>query len=60
MHPDYILTSAGVIVALAFFVLVACVVTVPRGGPKLAAAVGAVTAIAGALPAAPYALNGMR
>jgi uncharacterized protein YoxC len=51
---------AGVIVALAFFVLVAYVVTVLRGSQKLAAVVAAVTALVGALPAILYALNGMR
>jgi uncharacterized protein YoxC len=60
MHPDHILTLAGVIVALAFFVLVAYVVTVLRGSQKLAAVVAAVTALVGALPAILYALNGMR
>ena len=51
MHPDYILTSAGVIVALAFFVL--------RGSLRLAAG-RAVTAVAGELPAVLCALNGGR
>jgi hypothetical protein len=60
MHPNYVLTLAGVIVTLAFFVLVAYVVTVLRGSQKLAAIVAAVAALAGALPAILYALNGMR
>jgi hypothetical protein len=60
MHPDHVLTMAAVIVTLAFFVLVAYVVTVLRSSQKLAAIIAAVTALAGVLPAILYALNGMR
>jgi hypothetical protein len=54
--PDLVLSAAGVIVALAFFALVAYVVTVLRGHPRLAAVVAAVTGLVGALPAVLYAL----
>lgn len=59
MHPDHFLTMAGVIVALAFFVLVAYLVTVLRSSQKLAAVVAAVAALVGALPAILYALIGI-
>jgi hypothetical protein len=54
--PDHVLSAAGVIVALAFFVLVAYIVTVLRGSQKLAAVIAAVAALVGALPAVLYAL----
>jgi hypothetical protein len=57
--PDHVLSTAGVIVALAFFVLIAYVVTVLRGNQKLAIIIGAITALAGALPAILYALYAM-
>lgn len=60
MHPDHALTTAGVIVALAFFVLIAYVVTVLRANQKLAVIIAAITALAGALPAILYALYAMR
>jgi hypothetical protein len=60
MHPDNILILAGVVVTLAFFVLIAYTVTVLRGHQKLAAVIAAVPALAGALPAILYALIGMR
>jgi hypothetical protein len=55
--PDHVLSAAGVIVALAFFVLVAYIVTVLRGSQKLAAVIAAVAALVGALPAVLYALS---
>ena len=55
--PDHVLSAAGVIVALAFFVLVAYIVTVLRGNPRLAVVVAAVTGLIGALPAVLYALS---
>jgi hypothetical protein len=60
MHPDHTPTLAGVIVTLAFFVLVAYVVTMLRGRQKLAATVAAVATLVGVLPAILYALFGAR
>jgi hypothetical protein len=54
--PDHALPMAGVIVALAFFVLVGYLVTVLRGSQKLATIIAAVAALIGALPAVLYAL----
>jgi hypothetical protein len=54
--PDHVLSEAGVIVALAFFVLVAYIVTVLRGSQKLAPIIAAIAALVGALPAVLYAL----
>ncbi len=56
MRSDPVLTIAGVVVALAFFVLIAYVVTVLRTTPRLAAVIASITALAGALPAILYAL----
>jgi hypothetical protein len=56
MRPDHALFTAGVIVALAFFMLIAYVVTVLRANQKLAAIIAAVAGLAGALPAILYAL----
>ena len=56
MRPDHVLSAAGVIVALAFFVLVAYVVTVLRKNQKQAAVIAAIAALVGALPAILYAL----
>jgi hypothetical protein len=56
MRPDDTLVIAGVIVALAFFVLIAYVVTVLRATRKLAGIIAAVATLAGALPAILYAL----
>jgi uncharacterized protein YoxC len=53
------LPIAGVIVALAFFMLIAYVVTILRGNQKLAAVIAALTGLAGALPAILYALFAM-
>ena len=57
--PDHVLSTAGVIVALAFFVLVAYIVTVLRGHQKLAVIIAALTGLIGALPAVMYALYAM-
>ena len=59
MHQDPVLSTARVIVALAFFALIAYVVTVLRGSQKLAAVIAAITALAGALPVILYALYGV-
>lgn len=59
MHQDPVLSTAGVIVALAFFALIAYVVTVLRASQKLAATIAAITALAGALPVILYALYAM-
>lgn len=56
MRPDHVLSTAGVIVALAFFVLIAYVVTVLRANQRLAAIIAAIAALVGALPAVLYAL----
>ena len=56
MRPDHVLSAAGVIVALAFFVLVAYVVTVLRANQRQAAVIAAIAAMVGALPAILYAL----
>lgn len=56
MPDSSVLSWAGVIVALAFFVLIAYVVTVLRASPKLAAVIAATATLAGALPAILYAL----
>ena len=56
MRPDHVLSAAGVIVALAFFILVAYVVTVLRANQKLAVIIAAIAGLAGALPAILYAL----
>lgn len=53
------LPIAGVIVALAFFMLIAYVVTILRGNQKLAAVIAALAGLAGALPAILYALFAM-
>jgi hypothetical protein len=60
MRPDHVLSTAGVIVALAFFVLIAYVVTVLRASQKLAVIIAAIAALVGALPAILYALYAMR
>jgi hypothetical protein len=60
MPAEHVLSWAGVIVALAFFALVAYVVTVLRASPRLAAVIAAVTALVGALPAILIALNAVR
>jgi hypothetical protein len=57
--PDHVLSTAGVIVALAFFVLIAYVVTVLRGNQKLAVIIAAITGLVGALPAVLLALYAM-
>jgi hypothetical protein len=59
MHPDHVLPTAGVIVALAFFVLIAYVVTVLRANQKLAVIIAAIAGLAGSLPAILYALYAM-
>lgn len=59
MRPDHVMSTAGVIVALAFFVLVAYVVTVLRGSQKLAVIIAAITALIGVLPVVLYALYAM-
>jgi hypothetical protein len=59
MSPDHALSWAAVIVALAFFVLIAYVVTILRGNQKLAVVIAAVATMAGALPAILYALYGL-
>lgn len=53
------LSMAGVIVALAFFALIAYVVTILRSNQRLAAVISAVATLAAALPAILYALFGM-
>ena len=53
------LPIAGVVVALAFFGLIAYVVTILRGRQKLAAVIAAIATLAGALPAILYALFAM-
>jgi hypothetical protein len=60
MRPDHVLSTAGVIVALAFFVLIAYVVTVLRANQKLAVIIAAIAALVGSLPAILYALYAMR
>jgi hypothetical protein len=60
MSAGHVLSWAGVIVALAFFVLIAYVVTVLHASPKLAAIIAAVATLAGALPAILLALNAVR
>ncbi len=45
--------------ALAFFVLVAYVVTVLRANRRLAAVIGAIAVLVGALPAILYALGAL-
>jgi hypothetical protein len=60
MRADHALFTAGVIVALAFFVLIAYVVTVLRANQKLAVVIAAIAGLAGALPAILYALYAMR
>ena len=60
MRPDHVLSWGGVIVALAFFALIAYVVTVLRGNQKLAVIVASVATLAGALPAILYALYAVR
>jgi hypothetical protein len=60
MRPDDVLFTAGVIVALAFFVLIAYVVTVLRARQKLAAIIAAVAGLVGVLPAILYALYAIR
>lgn len=59
MHTSHVLSAAGVIVALAFFVLVAYVVTVLRAHRRLAAVIGAIAVLVGALPAILYALGAL-
>jgi hypothetical protein len=56
VSAGHALSTAGVIVALAFFVLIAYVVTILRGNQKLAVIIAAITALAGALPAILYAV----
>ena len=57
MRPEQVLSWGGVIVALAFFVLVAYVVTVVlRASQKQAAVIAAIASLVGALPAILYAL----
>ena len=56
MHPDHVISTAGVIVALAFFVLIAYVVTVLRANQKLAVIIAAIAGLVGSLPAVLYAL----
>lgn len=60
MSQGDVLSPAGVIVALAFFVLVAYVVTVLRANQRPAVVIAAVTAMIGALPAILYALYAIR
>jgi predicted Co/Zn/Cd cation transporter (cation efflux family) len=60
MRPEQVLTWGGVIVALAFFALIAYVVTVLRASQKLALIVAAVATLAGVLPAILYALTAVR
>jgi hypothetical protein len=60
MRPDYVLFTAGVIVALAFFMLIAYVVTVLQANQKLAAVIAAIATLAAALPAILYALYALR
>jgi hypothetical protein len=57
MRPDHVIFTAGVIVALAFFMLIAYVVTVLRANQKLAIIIAAITGLVGAFPAVLYALN---
>jgi len=56
MRPEDVLAAAGVIVTLAFFALIAYVVTVLRASQKLAVVIAAITALAGVLPAILFAL----
>jgi hypothetical protein len=56
MRADHVLLTAGVIVALAFFVLIAYVITVLRASQKLAVIIAAVAGMTGLLPAILYAL----
>lgn len=56
MRSDHVMSTAGVIVALAFFALIAFVVTVLRGNQRLAVIIAAITALVGSLPAVLYAL----
>jgi hypothetical protein len=60
MRPEDALSWAGVIVALAFFALIAYVVTMLRASQRLAVIMAAVATLAGALPAILYALYGIR
>jgi hypothetical protein len=60
MRPDHVLSTAGVIVALAFFVFIAYVVTVLRANQRLAVIIAAIAALTGSLPAILYALYAMR
>jgi hypothetical protein len=60
MRPEQVLSWAGVIVALAFFTLIAYVVTVLRASQKLAVIVASVATLAGVLPAILYALYAIR
>ena len=60
MRPEDVLAAAGVIVTLAFFALIAYVVTVLRASQKLAVVIASITALAGALPAILLALYAIR
>jgi len=57
--PDHVMSTAGVIVALAFFALIAYLVTVLRASPRLAVIIGAIAALIGVLPTVLYALYAM-
>ena len=57
MAQDPVLIVAGVVVTLAFFILVGYVVRALRGSSRPAAAIAAIATLVGALPAILYALN---
>lgn len=57
--PVHVMSVAGVVVALAFFAMIAYVVSVLWASPKLAVIIGAIATLIGALPAILHALNSM-
>ena len=56
MPAENVLSWAGVVVALAFFALIAYVVTMLRSRQGLAAVIASLATLAGTLPAILYAL----
>jgi hypothetical protein len=58
MRAGHVLSQAGVIV-LAYFLLVAYLVTLLRGHRRLVAIIGAIAGLVGVLPAILYALGAM-
>ena len=58
MQAGHFLSQAGVI-ALAYFLLVAYLVTILRGHRRLMAIIGAIAALVGVLPAILYALGAL-